>query len=188
MHARIHLITLAVDDLEAALGFYRDGLGLESPGIIGTELEGDDTQPAGTVAMFELHGGLILAVYPRAELAKDAGIVLEASFFGRVQHRPCRPYQGRRRRPPRTSRAGGGHRHPSGARPSVGASTPATSATWTGTCRRSCRTHSSTRWMPEGSDVSVAHAHQRLDHRRVAAVLIDLHRWREDPDHTPRAA
>jgi catechol 2,3-dioxygenase-like lactoylglutathione lyase family enzyme len=82
MQPRIPVITLAVDDLEPALGFYREGLGLESPGIIGTEFEGDDTQPAGTVAMFELHDGLILAVYPRTELAKDAGIVLEASSSG----------------------------------------------------------------------------------------------------------
>jgi catechol 2,3-dioxygenase-like lactoylglutathione lyase family enzyme len=82
MQPRIHVITLAVDDLEAALRFYRDGLGLESPGIIGTEFEGDDTQPAGAVAMFELHAGLILALYPRTELAKDAGIVLEASPSG----------------------------------------------------------------------------------------------------------
>jgi catechol 2,3-dioxygenase-like lactoylglutathione lyase family enzyme len=71
---RIHVITLAVCDLDAALTFYRDGLGLVSPGIIGTEFEGDETQPAGAVAMFQLDGGLILAVYPRAELAKDADI------------------------------------------------------------------------------------------------------------------
>jgi len=71
---RIHVITLAVRDLEAALKFYRDGLGLASPGVIGTEFEGDVTQPAGAVAMFQLQGGLILAAYPRTELAKDAHI------------------------------------------------------------------------------------------------------------------
>jgi hypothetical protein len=38
----INVVTLAVDDLGAALAFYREGLGLESPGIIGTEFEGDD--------------------------------------------------------------------------------------------------------------------------------------------------
>jgi uncharacterized protein len=73
---RIHVITLAVRDLEVALTFYHDGLGLESRGIVGTEFEGDDTQPAGAVAMFQLDGGLILAVYPRTELAKDAHIPL----------------------------------------------------------------------------------------------------------------
>lgn len=75
MQPRIHVITLAVGDLDRALGFYRR-LGLESQGVIGTEFRGDDTNPAGAAAMFELHGGLILALYPRAELAKDASVPL----------------------------------------------------------------------------------------------------------------
>jgi uncharacterized protein len=70
----IHVITLAVSDLERALAFYRDGLGFDSPGIVGTEFPGDETNPNGAVAMFNLDGGLILAVWPRTELAKDAGI------------------------------------------------------------------------------------------------------------------
>jgi catechol 2,3-dioxygenase-like lactoylglutathione lyase family enzyme len=74
MEPRIHVITLAVDDLERALRFYRDGLGLESAGIVATEFPGDDVNPAGAVAMFPLRGGLMLAVYPRTELAKDAGV------------------------------------------------------------------------------------------------------------------
>lgn len=74
MRPRIHAVTLAVADLERALRFYRDGLGLESAGIIGTEFVGDDVNPAGAVAMFNLQGGLILALYPRTELAKDARI------------------------------------------------------------------------------------------------------------------
>lgn len=76
MEPRIHVITLAVDDLDRALEFYRDGLGLRSPGVTGTEFAGDDATPAGAVAMFELQGGLILSLYPRTELAKDAGIAL----------------------------------------------------------------------------------------------------------------
>lgn len=76
MEPRIHVITLAVGDLERALAFYRDGLGLDSPGVTGTEFAGDDTSPAGAVAMFELQGGLILALYPRSELAKDANVPL----------------------------------------------------------------------------------------------------------------
>jgi catechol 2,3-dioxygenase-like lactoylglutathione lyase family enzyme len=67
------VITLAVDDLERALAFYR-ALGLESPGIVGTEFVGDDTTPAGAAAMFQLQDGLLLALYPRTELAKDANI------------------------------------------------------------------------------------------------------------------
>src|ERR671937_2370650 len=74
MRPRIHVITLAVSDLGRALAFYRDGLGLESTGVIGTEFAGDETNPAGAVAMFQLHGGLILALYPRTELAKDANV------------------------------------------------------------------------------------------------------------------
>jgi catechol 2,3-dioxygenase-like lactoylglutathione lyase family enzyme len=76
MEARIHAVTLAVDDLDRALAFYRDGLGLPSPGVIGTEFVGDDDRPSGAVAMFQLEGGLILAVYPRSELAKDASVPL----------------------------------------------------------------------------------------------------------------
>jgi catechol 2,3-dioxygenase-like lactoylglutathione lyase family enzyme len=64
-----------VSDLERALAFYR-GLGLESPGVIGTEFTGDETTPAGAAAMFRLHEGLVLALYPRAELAKDANVPL----------------------------------------------------------------------------------------------------------------
>jgi uncharacterized protein len=74
MEARIHVLTLAVDDLERALRFYRDGLGLQSAGIVATEFGGDDINPAGAIAMFRLKGGLILTVYPRTELAKDARV------------------------------------------------------------------------------------------------------------------
>jgi catechol 2,3-dioxygenase-like lactoylglutathione lyase family enzyme len=74
IQSRIHVITLAVKDLERALAFYREGLGLPSSGVTATEFAGDDTNPAGAIAMFELHGGLILAIYPRTELAKDANV------------------------------------------------------------------------------------------------------------------
>ncbi len=76
MESRIDVITLAVADLERALDFYRDGLGLESRGVIGTEFVGDDVNPNGAIAMFELGGGLILCLYPRTELAKDAKVPL----------------------------------------------------------------------------------------------------------------
>jgi len=90
MESRIHVITLAVSDLDRALAFYREGLGLESAGIIGTEFIGDDESPAGDVAMFHLDGNLILALYPRTELAKDAGSTVRATEVGRVQHRASR--------------------------------------------------------------------------------------------------
>ncbi|MBP4044105.1 VOC family protein [Chromobacterium violaceum] len=68
MKPRITLLTLGVDDLERALAFYRDGLGLPSEGIVGAEFE------HGAVVFFELEGGLRLALFPRASLARDAGL------------------------------------------------------------------------------------------------------------------
>jgi uncharacterized glyoxalase superfamily protein PhnB len=66
MKPRISLVTLGVDHLETALRFYRDGLGMDSSGIVGTEFE------IGAVAFFELEGGMKLAIYPRNSLAADA--------------------------------------------------------------------------------------------------------------------
>ena len=74
MEPRLHVITLAVDDLECALTFYRDGLGLPTNGIVADEYEGDETNAAGAIVQFELEDGLILALYPRRELARDANI------------------------------------------------------------------------------------------------------------------
>ena len=74
MEPQIHVITLAVADLDRALAFYREGLGLDSAGVIGTEFVGDDENPAGDIVLFHLDGGLTLALYPRTELARDAAI------------------------------------------------------------------------------------------------------------------
>lgn len=74
MQPRIHVITLAVNDLHRALQFYREGLGFESEGIVGAEFVGDATHPGGAAAMFDLPSGLILSLYGRRDLAKDAGI------------------------------------------------------------------------------------------------------------------
>ena len=70
MQPRLSVLTLGVDDLDRALAFYRDGLGLATDGIIGTEFE------HGAVAFFELQRGLKLALWPRASLAHDAGVAL----------------------------------------------------------------------------------------------------------------
>ena len=78
MEPHIDVLTLGVSDLERALAFYR-ALGFESPGVVGTEFLGDETTPAGAAAMFQLGGGLVLALYPRSELAKDANVPLEPS-------------------------------------------------------------------------------------------------------------
>ena len=82
MRPRIDVITLAVNDLERSLAFYREGMGLLSEGVVGTEFPGDENIPAGAAAMFRLEGGLILALYPRTELAKDAGIPAGAPRAG----------------------------------------------------------------------------------------------------------
>lgn len=73
MEPRLDVITLAVADLERALAFYRS-LGLESNGIVGAEWKDELTGANGAIAMFELEGGLLLNLYPRADLAKDAAI------------------------------------------------------------------------------------------------------------------
>ena len=70
MKPRITLITLGVDDLERSLRFYRDGLGLKTEGIVGTQFE------HGAVAFFDLQAGLKLAIWPRKSIAHDAGIPL----------------------------------------------------------------------------------------------------------------
>jgi uncharacterized protein len=74
MEPRINVITLAVDDLDRSLAFYRDGLGLDTPGVVGSEFVGDNDSPDGTIVMFNLGDGLTLALYPRSELAKDARV------------------------------------------------------------------------------------------------------------------
>lgn len=68
MKPRISVITIGVDDLERALAFYRDGLGLETPGIVGREFE------HGAVVVFELQGGLKLALWARGNIAHDSSL------------------------------------------------------------------------------------------------------------------
>jgi len=70
MKPRIKVVTLGVDDLEAALAFYRDGLGLRTKGIVGTEFED------GAVVFFEMNDGLVLALWPRPALARDAKVAV----------------------------------------------------------------------------------------------------------------
>lgn len=72
MQPRITVITIGVDDLERAVRFYRDGLGLPTQGIIGTEFE------HGAVAFFGLQAGVRLALWPRASIAHDSGLPVGA--------------------------------------------------------------------------------------------------------------
>jgi hypothetical protein len=82
MKPHIHVITLAVGDLGRALAFYRDGLGFQSEGLIGTEFAATETVPGGATAVFHLDDGLMLSIYPRFELAKDALVPLTAAKPG----------------------------------------------------------------------------------------------------------
>ena len=74
MEPRVDVITLAVEDLERALRFYRDGLGFESTGVIGTQWTDEESGANGAIAVFKFESALLLSLYPRIDLAKDAAI------------------------------------------------------------------------------------------------------------------
>lgn len=74
MKPRLDVITLAVDDLERALVFYRDGLGLQTNGVVASDLVDEKTGAEGAIVIFKLESGLVLTLYPRTELAKDAAV------------------------------------------------------------------------------------------------------------------
>ena len=65
---------VTVRDMDTSLRFYRDGLGLETTGVVATEFVDEETNASGAIVIFRLKGGLVLALYPRSELAKDADI------------------------------------------------------------------------------------------------------------------
>ena len=72
MKPRVTIITLGVDDLEKSLAFYRDGLGLPTQGIVGTEFA------HGAVAFFDLQSGLKLALWPRSSIGYDTNMGVTA--------------------------------------------------------------------------------------------------------------
>ncbi len=74
MRAEIFFITLAVDDLDRAVAFYRDGLGWPTEGVVGEEFRDEVTGADGTIAFVTLEGGLKLGLYERTNLAKDASL------------------------------------------------------------------------------------------------------------------
>lgn len=130
MDARIDVITLAVDDFERALAFYR-ALGFESKGVVATELTGDDTHPAGAIAQIQLDNGQILALYPRTELAKtQASRPARRRAASSASARSSQPALTSTHSSPEPKRRA----HPSASCTTApGASTPATSATPTDT-------------------------------------------------------
>src|SRR5918997_3685112 len=62
---RVSLLTLGVSDLERAVAFYRDGLGWPK-----SDAGGDE------VAFFKTNG-VVIALFPRASFAADAGVDLD---------------------------------------------------------------------------------------------------------------
>lgn len=74
MHPRLSFINLGVENLERSLAFYRDGLGLPTQGIVGSEFHDERSGASGAIVFFELQGGIMLGLYERSNLAKDAAI------------------------------------------------------------------------------------------------------------------
>ena len=72
MEPHISIITLGVANLERAIKFYQDGLGLPT-----TYKEGEG------IAFFPLHGSW-LALYPSDALAEDACLPHERTSFGGI--------------------------------------------------------------------------------------------------------
>lgn len=75
VQARISVLTLGVQSLERAVKFYRDGLGLATEGVIGTEFD------HGAVAFFDLNSGLKLALWPTKSIAADTGLQFQDGFM-----------------------------------------------------------------------------------------------------------
>ncbi len=69
MKPSLSLVTLGVTDFRRSLRFYQQGLGWKT-----------DAEPDDTVAFFQL-SGLVLGLFPREELAKDAHVDAEGSGF-----------------------------------------------------------------------------------------------------------
>ena len=71
MDQHLHIITLGVNDLEASKKFYME------------TLDWKIARPQEGVAFFQA-GGVVLALFPREELAKDALVSVEGSGFSRI--------------------------------------------------------------------------------------------------------
>jgi len=69
MRQKLTVITLGVDDLQKSVAFYKEGLGWKK-----SDKSIDD------FILFPL-GGIVLALYPRKELAKDVTVDYEPTAF-----------------------------------------------------------------------------------------------------------
>ncbi len=72
MKPSVSVIMLGVDDFDTSLRFYRDGLKFPT-----------DAMETDSVAFFDLDN-IIIALYPRAKLAKDAGVASNGAGFDGV--------------------------------------------------------------------------------------------------------
>jgi len=71
MKQRINILTLGVNDLKKSMGFYQNGLGWKTNGIIGKEFKN------GEVVLFDLDNGMKLSLYERKNLAWDSKLKLQ---------------------------------------------------------------------------------------------------------------
>jgi catechol 2,3-dioxygenase-like lactoylglutathione lyase family enzyme len=69
MNQHLHIVTLGVNDLERSYEFYSQILGWKPAGA-----------SSGDIKFFQA-GGVVLALFPREELAKDATIASKGSGF-----------------------------------------------------------------------------------------------------------
>jgi catechol 2,3-dioxygenase-like lactoylglutathione lyase family enzyme len=69
MNQHLHIVTLGVKDLETSRKFYAETLGWKPAGTSNDDIK------------FFQAGGVILALFPREELAKDAAVPSEGSGF-----------------------------------------------------------------------------------------------------------
>lgn len=69
MRQKLNLITLGVDDFERSLSFYKKGLGWQK-----------SDKSMENFALFDL-GGIILALHPQHELAKDTTLAYQPTTF-----------------------------------------------------------------------------------------------------------
>lgn len=74
---RFDVITLGVASIERSLGFYRDGLGWPTDGVVGTEFHDDLTGADGAIAFLSLENGMQIALYEQDNLLKDAQMPAE---------------------------------------------------------------------------------------------------------------
>ena len=78
MRPRFDVITLGVASLERSLGFYRDGLGWPTDGVVGSEYLDDLSGAGGAIAFLRLENGMQIALYEQDNLVKDAQLPAEA--------------------------------------------------------------------------------------------------------------